>query len=124
MNRLVLALIVAGLLTLWSSPAHACSCGTAGVCDAAWTAGAVFVGHVVSMESSPTGGRIVQLAVLEGFRGFRLTQVAIATSASEGSCGYPFQIGESYLVYTDQSPDSGTLSASLCSRTRPLASAS
>ena len=123
MNRLVLALMVAGLVTLWSSPANACSCGTAGVCDAAWTADAVFVGHVVSIESSPTGGRMVQLALLEGFRGFRLTQVAVTTSGSEASCGYPFQIGESYVVFAHQAPENGALTVSLCSRTRPVASA-
>jgi hypothetical protein len=111
------------VMALWPSPTSACTCLTASVCDAAWKTEAVFVGHVVSIESTPAAGRIVQLAVLEGFRGFRLTQVAIATASNEAACGYPFRIGESYLVYANRSLAGGPLSAGLCSRTRPVADA-
>jgi hypothetical protein len=88
-----------------------------------WKAAAVFVGHVVSIESTAAGNVVVQMAVLEGFRGFRLTQVAVTTSSSGAACGYGFRTGESYLVYAHESPDGGPPAVSLCSRTRPVAEA-
>lgn len=121
MRRLAVMLVF-WVTALWAGPAQACSCVMDGTCDAAWRADAVFVGHVVSIRST-SEGRLVQLAVLEGFRGFRLTQVEVTTPASEAACGYPFQLGESYLVYAHQSAGAGPLNASLCSRTRPVLSA-
>ena len=45
----------------------------------------------------------------------------MTTCSNSACCGYEFRKGESYLVYAGGQPEA--LSASLCSRTRPLAQA-
>jgi hypothetical protein len=121
--RHLLATLAVCAIGLAPKSADACSCASPGLpCHAAWQADAVFVGHVVSIESSSMGGRLVQLAVVEAFRGFQLWQVTLVTGYGEGDCGYPFRMGESYVVYAQRSP-TGQLSTSICSRTRPVANA-
>jgi len=56
--------------------------------------------------------------VIEPFRGFQLSQVTVETGYGGGDCGYPFEIGQSYLVYAHRTPE-GHLTTSICSRTRP-----
>ena len=121
-SRTLLATLVVCALVLSPKPVDACSCGGPGLpCEAAWRTDAVFVGHVVSIDSS-MGGRLVQMAVIEGFRGFQLSQVTMVTGSGGSDCGYPFRMGESYVVYAHRSP-TGQLSTSICSRTRPVANA-
>jgi hypothetical protein len=117
-----LAVCAIGLIPRSAEP---CSCAAPGSpCSATWQADAVFVGRVVSIESSPIGaGRLLQFAVVETFRGVRLSQVTLVTGYGQADCGYPFRMGESYVVYAHRSPE-GQLSASSCTRTRPLAEAS
>lgn len=122
-GRKLLTALGVCVIALVAKSADACSCGTPGsACDAASGADAVFVGNVVSIESSPVGGRRVQLAVIEAFRGFQLSQVTLVTGYGQGDCGYPFQMGESYVVYAHRSPQ-GELSTYLCSRTHPVRNA-
>jgi hypothetical protein len=121
--RNLLATLAVCAIGLSPKSADACSCAGPGLpCDAAWRADAVFVGHIVSIESSSMGGRLVQLAVVEAFRGFQLSQVTLVTGYGQADCGYPFRMGESYVVYAHRSP-TGQLSTSICSRTRPVANA-
>jgi hypothetical protein len=68
------------------------------------------------------GGRLVQLAVVEAFRAFQLSQVTLVTGYGQVDCGYPFRMGESYVVYAYRSP-TGQLSTGICTRTRPVANA-
>lgn len=111
---------------LWPATADACSCATERLpCGATWSADAVFVGHVVSIQSSTSPGnfpfkRHVELAVLEAFRGLQPSQVSLVAEGS--NCDYPFRIGETYVVYAYRSAD-GQLSTSICARTRPVAEA-
>jgi hypothetical protein len=117
-TRKLLTTLAVCAIGLLPKAADACSCAVPGsACDAAWGAEAVFVGNVVSIESSSVGERRVQLAVVEGFRGFQLSQVTLVTGYGQADCGYPFQIGESYVVYAHRSPQ-GQLSTNICSRTR------
>ena len=127
MRTLVFTVFLVALVTV--APADACSCAGPGApCEAAWRADVVFVGHVVSIDRSTTsrhpvlGGRRVELAVVEAFRGLQLSQVSLLTGSGGADCGYPFKMGESYVVYAHRSPD-GQLSASICSRTRPVSDA-
>ena len=109
------ALCVTGL---WSMRADACSCAVPGLpCEAVWRSDVVFTGRVVSFESPApgTGTRGVEFAVIQNFRGPQLRTIVVA---SAGGCGYSFKIGESYLVYA--SDLQGTLTTSICTRTRPL----
>jgi hypothetical protein len=123
LSRTLLAALAVCAAGLSPRAADACSCmGPGAPCDAAWRADAVFVGHVVSIDSSGMGGRFVQLAVVEAFRGFQLSQVTVVTGYSGADCGYSFQMGESYVVYAHRTT-TGQLGTSICSRTRPLAEA-
>ena len=112
----ILFLITVGCLRPES--ATACSCAGPGApCAEAWRADAVFVGQVVSI--SATVGRRVEVAVIEPFRGFQLSQVTLETGYGGGDCGYPFEMGQSYLVYANRTGE-GHLTTSICSRTRPV----
>ena len=118
-----LAAVAVCAIALSPKLADACSCARSSLpCDEAGRADAVFVGHVVSIESSGMDGR-VEFAVVEAFGGLQFWQVALRGGPGGGAgCGYPFQMGESYLVYAYRTPD-GQLSTSICARTRPVAEA-
>lgn len=114
--RLGLALLAVLLLP---QPASACSCLDESVEVAIGRAGAIFEGRVTAMTAED--GRLeVTLAVTQAWRGIEHETVVVQTTASEVSCGYPFEVGHSYLVYTEPGE---TLSVSLCSRTRSAAGA-
>lgn len=119
MLRTIVALAYVGS-ALWPARADACSCARAGSpCEGVGQADSVFVGRVVSVESSGLGGT-VDLAVVEPFRGGLNWQVRIDNGP--GNCAYSFTAGESYLVYTHKTPD-GRMGTSMCTRTRPVADA-
>jgi hypothetical protein len=110
---------------LWPSGAEACSCLSSGLpCNAVWRVDAVFVGRVVSVESSiapaDRSGRRVELQVAQAFRGLASSPVTVL--AGFGTCGYSFRVGEAYIVYALRMPN-GHLTTSICSRTRPVAQA-
>ncbi len=49
------------------------------------------------------------------------SDVPLITSQDSVSCGYPFEIGKSYLVYAHaKSEDDSSFSVSLCSSTKPI----
>jgi hypothetical protein len=128
LRRLVATLAVCAA-ALWPASADACSCaGSGSPCDAAWRADVVFVGNVVSIEPSNApadyrfGTRRIELAVVEAFRGLQLTQVTLFSGDGGGDCGYPFKMGESYVVYAYRSP-AGHLSTNICTRTQPASTA-
>lgn len=50
--------------------------------------------------------------------------VEAITGNSGAECGFPFEVGRSYLVYAFSNPKSNKLHASICSRTRLLSDAS
>jgi hypothetical protein len=126
--RSVLATLLFCAIGLWPKAADACSCAMSGMpCDAAWRADAVFVGNVVSIETLtvPAGvlrGRRVDLAVVEAFRGLQLSEVTVYTGYGGADCGYPFVMGESFVVYAYRTPE-GHLTTGICARTRPVSNA-
>lgn len=117
------ALFCAVFLT--GRPAEACTClGGAAPCQAFFDVPAVFVGKVQSISehtgASGFSGRRVHLDVAEAFRGVTSQEVDIDTGNGGGDCGYPFKVGESYLVYAYLEKDGQTLSTGICTRTKPL----
>jgi hypothetical protein len=120
------------LLLAVPSTIRACSCAwlvTAG-CGLALNPGNVmFLGKVISKEevreSNGDGGNSgltgyeFHITATEYFQGMgHLNQeVVVSTGLGNGDCGYPFQVGTTYLVYA--SNDSGKLSTSICSGTSP-----
>jgi hypothetical protein len=65
----------------------------------------------------------VSFGISETFRGIQAEQAEVLTGISGGDCGYGFKTGETYLVYAHLDKQSGRLSTSICTRTRPLAQA-
>ena len=124
-------LIMIGALTV-AAPGRvfACSCMTSGPpCQATWTSDVVFTGTVVSMTlidheslGPPYQSKLVTINVDRGFVRATAGMIEVVTGMGGGDCGYDFKIGQKYLVYASKTASS-RLSASICSRTRPIADA-
>lgn len=118
MLRAAIVAVAFGVTGLWPVSADACSCVVPDLpCEAAWRDDVVFSGRVVSLDSSAPGGgaRGVEFEVIQNFRGPHVRTIVVG---SGGGCSYSFRIGESYLVYASEVQ--GTLTTSMCTRTRPL----
>lgn len=122
----VLGLVLAAL----GQPAAACSCayilGQDHACVSYPNTSAVFSGRAASVsvvrgneEAWGPRHRVVRFEVLEGFSGVDGTTVDVVTGMGGGDCGFEFETGKSYFVYARRLED-GSLSTSICSRTRPL----
>jgi Carboxypeptidase regulatory-like domain len=124
------AVVIVSAISLHAESASACTCVVVSPspCAAASRPGKiVFVGTVLTEEStmlstdipgvSAERGRKLGLSVQETLVGRSRQFVYIETSTS--SCGYPFQVGEQYLVYAAGSEQSG-FGTGACSRTSPL----
>lgn len=112
--------------------ASACWClGPNPACRAFWTSSAVFVGDVMSIEDLPATSppepflstRRVHLRVRETFSGRPTSEVDVLTGRGGGDCGYPFAVGEAYVVSANARADGG-LSTGICDLTKPLGEAS
>jgi hypothetical protein len=107
------------LLFVFFAPslAHACSCfGPAPVCSA-WRSGVVFRGRVLS-QTLDDGEFHVRFAVMESFRGATQSREITVQTAEQGSaCGFEFEIGREYLVYSQEVKGSEEVFTSHCSRT-------
>lgn len=94
---------------------------------------AVFSGEVVEIvpfhveyESAtvprpPIGSRLVSIRIDRSWVGGSSGVVQVHTGKGDADCGFPFRVGEQYLVYARDV--SGRLQASACSRTRLLSDA-
>jgi hypothetical protein len=90
----------------------------------------VFAGRVESIEHVGgkgarrfLGSRRVRFRVSEAFRGTSAGaggEVTVLTGSGGGDCGYPFKEGREYLVYASRTGATGEMTASICSRTRPI----
>ena len=125
-----LSFAVFTLLLIIPSVIRACSCGmgTNGCGMALSPDSTIFLGQVISRDEireSDNGsngwptGYAFHFRTTENFRGAAEVgqEVVISTGRGGGDCGYPFQIGTSYLVYA--SKGEGGLSTSICSATSP-----
>src|SRR5215208_2818363 len=123
-------LLLVGALVAGENDALACSCMMSGPpCQATWTADAVFVATVVSITpidhvslGAPYQSRLVKVNVERAFIGAASGLLEIVTGMGGGDCGYDFKVGVKYLVYAHKS-DTSILTAGICSRTQPLATA-
>lgn len=130
LRALMLATLVFGCAYALYRPssAFACSCVSPPAPPAARdNAIAVFSGQVTGIDA-PTGlsdgpGNAVHVtfAVSEVWKGPAEPTITVVTSGSSASCGYEFTPGEQYMVYAGL--DDTRFTASLCSRTAPLAQA-
>jgi hypothetical protein len=146
----ILPLTLAGIALL-PARAWACSCTSPAPVDrAVQDSRAVFAGRVMAIRDRLTlpkeGWRIVrfaaaalfdapepddspreyglevELAVDRVWKGVLPQTATVLTGRGGGDCGYPFRIGESYLVYL-YPYDERWEDTSICSRTRRLSAA-
>jgi hypothetical protein len=79
------------------------------------------VDHVEQINGQSFGHRtyLFHIVALENFAGNQRVgeEVLVATGSGGGDCGYPFQIGQTYLV--DAYRYNGSLSTGICSITAP-----
>jgi hypothetical protein len=111
------SLLLAAFFLAWTGPAHACKCAEPpSARDALASAGAVFEGRVEKL--TPAGNDlVVEFSVTQGWKNAATERLRLRTPLASAACGYPFNAGESYLVYADAGAGDG-LRVSHCSRTR------
>jgi hypothetical protein len=136
-GRLVMVALAVLLVCLLgpSRPAAACSCAPAPpLADAVSVSDLIFEGVAQGFQpsSQPITGFIqgssvpsirVQFEVKQRWKGDATATLGLLTPESCASCGRDFTTGTTYLVYARRQSD-GAFFDLLCSRTRPLASAS
>lgn len=126
-RSLLAVAIVLSLVMLGWQTAAACSCINPSSPDAARRqASVVFAGHVTNMDSTERAGMLlglkkVTLQVSEVWKGSISSEADVWTQQTDAACGFDFQIGKSYLVYTHRPLDFEI--SSLCSRTGLLSNA-
>lgn len=122
-------LVIVGVSSIWlAPPAHACSCVPPPPPEEALEdAEDVFTGEVVDITSIDDGTRYeVRFEVSEAWKGIDHQEITVATANNSAACGYNFEAGQDYLVYTYEN-SSGTgpeTETGLCQRNADLASAS
>ncbi len=129
MKSLFIATAIVGLLVVSAGKAHACSCAGSKVpCQAYGEASAVFVGTVIESRTITvkrgnydSKTRVVRLTIDSPFRGVEGAEVEVQTGLGDADCGFGFVQTQQYLVYAYE--HKGKLSTSICTRTRPIASA-
>jgi hypothetical protein len=125
MKHVIWALLL--VLGMVADRAEACECPSSGPpCQNYFQVDAIFLGTVQTI--SPLEGtrdlrRLVVFTMDRAFRGVDGVTAEVATGMGGGDCGYPFRVGERYIVYAFRTRDGSRLAASICSRTRPAAGA-
>jgi len=126
--------IVSLTIPLYPQESSACSCIIQSTNEALEDSVAVFSGKVTKItEEHPTSPMIssedpvtVEIQVDRVWKGPSEKTIKVTTASDEGTCGYGFEMGKTYLVYSYeiQVDDPLVLKVSLCSRTAPIADAS
>jgi hypothetical protein len=86
----------------------------------------VFVGQVIErhpdkwtmIEGEPWPGFAYTFRVMKVWKGKTDPSIEVVTGTGKGDCGFPFKIGEIYIVYAGNVD--GTLYTSLCGRTSEI----
>lgn len=118
----VILLFISFTVCAFPSTSYACKCvEPKSPTEELEESSAVFSGKVIDqLEKGRT--QIILFEVKESWKGFNESQVIVETVNSSSSCGYEFEDGKEYMVYTNETD--GHLEVSLCSRTDLLSAAS
>jgi hypothetical protein len=129
-------MLMLALVTFLSCPAPSCSCvPIPGPAEAVAQAGVVFEGTPLRVRDTLTvvsgfGGKpetsrqlLFTVVVSRRWKGVVRDTVQVVTGTGGGNCGYPFEIGQRYLVFPEDAAGSPILNVSLCSDTKPTAEA-
>ncbi|MGC5323925.1 hypothetical protein [Brevibacillus sp. SYSU BS000544] len=112
---------------------YACSCVQQGpVKEALASADAVFAGRVTEVvKPKPNGQGLISSTdpvqvtfdVSTSWKGVTTKQITIKTALDSASCGFAFEAGKEYLVYSYKG-DANVLETNICTRTQALTAAS
>jgi hypothetical protein len=112
--------------------ALACTCSKAppGVCPGLQQDDVVFLGTVTQAENVSPGGATPASGPLtryhfridEKYAGLDAAEIDIFSGGDDGDCGFRFEQGAQYVVFSDRADD-GRLFATICSSTRPASEA-
>lgn len=129
MKRLLVPLLLVVACAWPMSEVYACSCAPPGTpLEERDMSDFVFAGEVlridtVIVETYPW--RSVRFRVQRLWKGPDSTQVDVLTGMNDADCGFPFEVGEKYLVYawTYAYEDGEAFNTNICSRTNVLSRA-
>jgi hypothetical protein len=111
--------LVACALLFVSSALLACDCKPSPEPKKALEqAAAVCLAEVTKIEEDGESHRMVTLKVERWWKGGEKSELIVTTHKSGATCGYGFQKGGKYLVYTSAGEKNKPMRVSLCSRTR------
>ncbi len=123
--------IISLSIPLYPHESSACSCIIESSDEALENSVAVFSGKVTKItEDQPTWPIIssaepvtVEFQVDRVWKGPSEKTIKVTTASDEGTCGYGFEMGKTYLVYSYEIEDNDplVLKVSLCSKTSPIA---
>ncbi|MCB9601319.1 MAG: hypothetical protein H6720_13380 [Sandaracinus sp.] len=145
------ALLALAFALLFPTLALACSCMRSSPTEAAARSTAVFEGRVLEVTPVQRGDEVtleggcldpacneslsetthqvttssfaIRFAVTRQWKGVQSESVVVHTARDSAACGFPFEVGQDYLVYASAEHD-GSLSTGLCDRTALVADAS
>jgi hypothetical protein len=111
-----ISLVSIVFFALGAERARACSCATQEREAAFEAAASVFEGRVTAIDHPQGSPVVVTLDVVRTWKGADGETFTLRTQAQSSACGYSFETGRSYLIYTYQSDDDSEWTG-LCSRT-------
>lgn len=110
--------LLVGLLLLGAIPALACDCAPPPEPKKALEQSAAVLLADVARIDQRDGHHIVTLKVQRWWKGGDSADLVVTTASNSAACGYLFQVGGRYLIYTDPSKDK-LHRVTQCSRTAP-----
>lgn len=124
MRYLIITLLLPFIILLYSVEAFTCDCvdpNSIPIDETIKKSTAIFIGEVLSIEAEATYLKI-KFDVLASYKGINeRAYIIVRTAKNQAACGFPFRVGEKYLVFTYGEDGFYT---GLCSRTRLLSESS
>lgn len=78
---------------------------------------AVFVGTVVEIQTESRWRKTISFEIESIWKGKLQSRIMITTGSGNADCGFPFELGEIYLVYASKGSET-VPSTNICTRTR------
>jgi hypothetical protein len=113
------------LIVVLQGEAIACSCvrpgpsETENINSAVKDSAAVISGEVVEITENTQFSKLVKININSVWKGSKKRQIEITTGNGGGDCGFPFEVGEIYLIFANGSKG-GEYSTNICNRTNLL----
>jgi hypothetical protein len=137
MKKITLCIVgITAFIILSANSVFACSCIRTPdvplaklVKEAKNKSDAVFTGKVLEVKETNENGYIytgVELEIITFWKGNVSKKVTIITGNDSADCGYPFEVGKTYLVYAGNNASYSSvkrLETTICSRTNSLTDA-